>query len=258
MSILSEWLKEIIFVVLIAVFIDLLLPNRSMERYVKFVVSLIILLTLLSPVMRLLSAQSAEKLEMAISDNISGMDNVEAKLNTGQILQQGEEIRKRRESEALQWTGEEAARQMKTQIQRETGLPVARVTVKLSTANDSNRTSEQEQGLEPSISEVEVVMSGVNHKIEQNEDTSNAVKDVKPVADVEHVEVGVSISPNPKQEESQPVIGQEQGKSTEANAVAKSGEQEKARDRTVDQIMDILREDWGVPRQAVTVVMEEK
>ncbi|MNE47350.1 hypothetical protein D3C80_1417530 [compost metagenome] len=101
-------------------------------------------------------------------------------------------------------------------------------------------------------------MSGVNHKIEQNEDTSNAVKDVKPVADVEHVEVGVSISPNPKQEESQPVIGQEQGNSTEANAGAKSGEQEKARDRTVDQIMDILREDWGVPRQAVTVVMEEK
>lgn len=46
---LSNWLQELIMIVLLATFVEMLLPNRSMERYVKLVLSLLILLTLLSP-----------------------------------------------------------------------------------------------------------------------------------------------------------------------------------------------------------------
>lgn len=70
---LAEWLREIIFIVLIAVFIDLLLPNRAMERYVKFVVSLLILLTLLSPVMRFFSADAKDQLEAAFATSWDGL-----------------------------------------------------------------------------------------------------------------------------------------------------------------------------------------
>ncbi|WP_458460738.1 stage III sporulation protein AF, partial [Paenibacillus sp.] len=51
---LSNWLQELIMIVLLATFVDMLLPNRSMERYVKLVLSLLILLTLLSPITKLL------------------------------------------------------------------------------------------------------------------------------------------------------------------------------------------------------------
>lgn len=51
---LSEWLKEIVMIVLLAVFVDLILPNRSMQRYVKVVLSLLILLAILSPLVELL------------------------------------------------------------------------------------------------------------------------------------------------------------------------------------------------------------
>ncbi|GIQ70688.1 stage III sporulation protein AF [Xylanibacillus composti] len=51
---LSEWLKEIVVIVLLAVFVDLVLPNRSMQRYVKVVLSLLILLAILSPLVELL------------------------------------------------------------------------------------------------------------------------------------------------------------------------------------------------------------
>ncbi len=54
MTALAEWLKQIIIVVLLATFIDLILPNRSLQRYVKLVVSLFILITILSPILRLL------------------------------------------------------------------------------------------------------------------------------------------------------------------------------------------------------------
>ena len=52
---LSNWLKEIVLLILIATFIDLLLPNRSMERYVKLVMGLVIILAILAPIISLLN-----------------------------------------------------------------------------------------------------------------------------------------------------------------------------------------------------------
>ncbi|MNO74722.1 Stage III sporulation protein AF [compost metagenome] len=253
MSILSDWLKEIIFVVLIAIIIDLLLPNRSMERYVRFVASLIILLTLLSPIMKLLSMPSAEKLEMAISDNISGMDNPEMDQSTEQILRQGNDIRKKRESEALQWTGEEAARQMKTQIQTQTGRQVIRVAVKLSAGSDpgsksiKSNSGEQTawQQSEPRITEVEVVMADESAAIEPvaSSERKSSADRVEPV---ENVQVAVSIQPEGTQESSVPA---------NSNVKAHSGE---ADDQLVQQIEQLLLEEWGVPRGAVSIAMQQK
>ncbi|MDU5950183.1 MAG: stage III sporulation protein AF, partial [Paenibacillus macerans] len=95
MNWLAEWLKEIIFIVLIAVFVDLLLPNRAMERYVKLVVSLLILLTLISPVMRFLSSDAKKELETAFSESIEGLENEAAGQSTEAILRQGEELRQK-------------------------------------------------------------------------------------------------------------------------------------------------------------------
>jgi stage III sporulation protein AF len=62
---LSDWLKEIILVILLATFVDLLLPNSSMQRYVKVVISLFILMTLLSPILTIF--QSNIDLDQAVS-----------------------------------------------------------------------------------------------------------------------------------------------------------------------------------------------
>ncbi|TVX92789.1 stage III sporulation protein AF [Paenibacillus agilis] len=61
MSWLSEWLKEIIMLILLAAFVDLLLPSAKMQRYVKLMLSLIILLALLSPIMKLFDKDLAEQ-----------------------------------------------------------------------------------------------------------------------------------------------------------------------------------------------------
>ena len=47
---LESWLREIVLVVLFAVVTDMLLPNNTMQRYIKVVVSLFILLTILNPI----------------------------------------------------------------------------------------------------------------------------------------------------------------------------------------------------------------
>jgi stage III sporulation protein AF len=59
MAWLADWLKSIVFVILLAAFVDILLPNKTMQRYVKIVMSLFILLTLLQPVVSLVHKQNS-------------------------------------------------------------------------------------------------------------------------------------------------------------------------------------------------------
>lgn len=59
---LSEWLRQIVIVVIIATCLDLLLPNQSLTRYVKLVMGLIIIMVILTPIYQLFR----QKLNLAI------------------------------------------------------------------------------------------------------------------------------------------------------------------------------------------------
>lgn len=47
---LTDWIKNIIFVVLFASFLELLLPNSSMQRFVRVIMGLFIMLAILNPI----------------------------------------------------------------------------------------------------------------------------------------------------------------------------------------------------------------
>ncbi len=49
MSALSVWVKDIFIVILSITFIEILMPEGSMAKYLKFIFSLIILAVILSP-----------------------------------------------------------------------------------------------------------------------------------------------------------------------------------------------------------------
>jgi stage III sporulation protein AF len=51
MSALGEWLKQIILVVVLAVLSDMLLPTKSMQKYVRVVMGLAIIAVMLQPIM---------------------------------------------------------------------------------------------------------------------------------------------------------------------------------------------------------------
>jgi stage III sporulation protein AF len=50
----GEWIKHIVLIILIATFLDLLLPNTQMRRYIQLVVGLIIIIMILSPILEFL------------------------------------------------------------------------------------------------------------------------------------------------------------------------------------------------------------
>ncbi|WP_052703145.1 stage III sporulation protein AF [Paenibacillus beijingensis] len=75
---LSGWLRDIIAIVLLAAIIDLLLPNKAMQRYVRLVVGLIILLTILTPIMRIFQGDLDKKVAEGFRnwDESSAMNEV--------------------------------------------------------------------------------------------------------------------------------------------------------------------------------------
>jgi stage III sporulation protein AF len=67
---LSDWLKSIIMVILLATFVDILLPNQTMQRYVKTVISLFILLTLLQPIFSLFQKSTSVDLMLSQAQSL--------------------------------------------------------------------------------------------------------------------------------------------------------------------------------------------
>lgn len=244
MGIIGEWLKEIIIIVLFAVFIDLILPNRAMERYVKFVVSLLILLTLLSPVMRILSGSEPEEMIAAAFNRVSGNVGGGTEVQTETILKQGELLRRKQEAEALQLAGDQAAAQMKQQIELETRHPVERVTVIL--AREDKNTEAQSKGSTEQaaegtlyIEEVEVVMK--TPKPVATESASD--RSIK----VQKVDVSLPDKMGKKTEDTRAVSGVSYGDSESPAISTQTAE-------LTESIQELMEREWGISADAVTVI----
>lgn len=264
MTWISEWLKEIIFVVLIAVFIELLLPNRSMERYVKFVVSLLILLTILSPIIRLFSGDTEQKLATALADNINGLEGYSTNESTALILKQGEELKKKQEVESLQWAGEEAARQMKEQIQREIGQPIERVAVKLVTKSTDEGKTQGDFGSKQTellISSVEVVI-GQSMTMQDPKSSKEGISGSEiTIQSVEEVTINVDL------QQDVPMI-KDKGEKGDKTAMVSTEDTPLIDDETsaltqgkdeatVERIRELLNKEWGVTKETITVMKRE-
>jgi len=55
MEIVKEWVKNVFIIIVALSFIEILLPGNNMQKYIKFIFSLIIMATILSPLIILLA-----------------------------------------------------------------------------------------------------------------------------------------------------------------------------------------------------------
>ena len=55
MIIVKEWVSNLFIIILALTFIEILLPDTSTAKYIKYVFSLIIMTTILYPIIELLS-----------------------------------------------------------------------------------------------------------------------------------------------------------------------------------------------------------
>jgi stage III sporulation protein AF len=73
---LTEWISQIITFILLAVIIELILPNGSFQKYAKMVVGLLLILVIFSPLLRLFTGDmekivvSFQKMETIQNDSV--------------------------------------------------------------------------------------------------------------------------------------------------------------------------------------------
>jgi len=124
---LGGWLKQIIVIILIAAFIDLALPGSSMQRYVKVVVSLFILLTILTPVIQLIRADANPEAWFAAVG--AGTKEASRLPELQSVLREGERMRGMREREALEMVRGQVAAAVRAEVEQRFAVDVRQVQV---------------------------------------------------------------------------------------------------------------------------------
>ncbi|MFF2909900.1 stage III sporulation protein AF [Paenibacillus sp. NPDC057934] len=243
MTWLSDWLREIILVVLLAAFVELLLPSKSMERYARLVLSLLILLTLLNPVVSLLKGDAAKELSLAMSQQEKtggmftstgkGTDSLEKILADGQKLAQG------RQEQSLKLAAEEVAGQMRDQIASEAGVRGVRVTVSLAMGKPTGGSGGEEV---PMISGVTVALPAAQSPSGAEEGSSGAaVSQPIVIVPVEAVEVTIGGTPS--------AAPSQTGHTGIKGSTDESGESSKE----AKSITELLKQKWDLNPEAIHI-----
>lgn len=264
---LSNWLQELIMIVLLATFVDMLLPNRSMERYVKLVLSLLILLTLLSPITKLLKSDPIGELKRAMSAMDAPSDG---NATLEQILAQGKRLQSNEQEQSLQWTAKELANVMKGQIEETTGAKVRSVEVQLTMSKYETEMEVASSVELPVIQRVLVEMAGegagkevkagqqevaantqpiFGTNTESEKDETHQIQQPIQVGQIEVPDIQIDVSRGQRDENeasSEPVIRDQ------ADETKQQGETSTRSEHAV-QIITLLTEKWDVDANNVQV-----
>lgn len=92
MDFLTEWITNILLFILLAVVVELLLPQTSLQKYVKMVIGLLLITIILSPIFKLFSSDIEDLLKSATSifdENTSA--NIENSIENQKVEIQAEQ-----------------------------------------------------------------------------------------------------------------------------------------------------------------------
>ncbi|NEU29603.1 stage III sporulation protein AF [bacterium LRH843] len=158
MSMLTVWLTNIILLILLATILELMMPNSSMQRYVKMVVGILLLVIMLQPVLSILT-EDVDAWLFSLTDD---MNRTEQSIESSINLQ-------KREIELGQraYISEQVAVQLESQVegvlQREHGLTIVHINVE-------TKGSESESVVEQQIEAVHVQVQPVAKRLEAEEE----------------------------------------------------------------------------------------
>lgn len=239
---LAVWLQQIIAVVLLAGFIDLLLPNKAMQRYVRLVAGLIVLLTILTPIIRVLQGDFSAKLDAQVENWFNVDATKELRMPSLQDIQNdAEALRKKEAASASALAEGQVEDAMKAGIEQATGLRAADVKVTMKAGA---------KGQPGQIGGVAVTLAAADRTQAQGgtaieEDGTGSVDDsdgtgaAASVDDVQAVQVNVDSQAG---EDAAPIGGEPELKPASGTIAA--------------AVKSALREGWGV-NPAVVEVLEQ-
>lgn len=179
---LSGWLKELILLILIATFADLILPNNSLQRYVKTVIGLFLILVLLSPVVRLLQNQWDANRMMRAAEALQTESGRRGIPSLESIAREAEKLAASNERQAVAILETRLAEEVKKDLIENTTERVESVQI----------TAGQDSEGKLTIERMNIVLALVKPKDESSKDAIPAAGgrkiDIEPVRPIEPVE----------------------------------------------------------------------
>ncbi|WP_028399152.1 stage III sporulation protein AF [Ectobacillus panaciterrae] len=110
MQFITEWVRNIIVFLLLATVLHMLLPNSKLQKYVKFIVSLLLIVLILTPIFKLLQTD--------IQEAISGFDQRKY-VADGRVENLIDAKKKEIQASQRAYILEQMAVQMKNQVAKE-------------------------------------------------------------------------------------------------------------------------------------------
>nr|WP_281241725.1 stage III sporulation protein AF [Sediminibacillus albus] len=173
MSTLTEWVTQIIMFLLLAMLVDLLMPNSSMKKYIKVVVGLILILIFLQPLFHLFQMD----IDTMMANALNGLETDVTEENMKNSIDL-----KKNEIQASQhaYILEEMAVQMKNEVEegleKEYGVVIADIAFQFVEGKEMSFESLQavnvtlvEKGLQTTEGEVEQVVIDVDDQPAEEE-----------------------------------------------------------------------------------------
>ncbi|XJZ26181.1 stage III sporulation protein AF [Bacillota bacterium Lsc_1132] len=132
MSFVIEWVTNIILFILLATVIDMLLPNSSMQKYVKIVVGLLLIAIILTPILKFISSD----FETTLSSIPAFHDQSEKKLKNDIEIKK-KEIQAGERAYILEQMAVQLKKDAAEELMKQYGLEIANI--KLSTDEKSQK-----------------------------------------------------------------------------------------------------------------------
>lgn len=237
---LSDWLRDIIAVILLAVLVELLLPNKAMQRYARLVVGLFILLTLLSPILRLIQEDFGDRLDAGMQLwNERSMERKVQMPSLEEIAGRAEELQERRALEALQLTKRTLESAMAEELHQQAALDVHSVNVELRWVDAGK------SGKPPEIGGVTVTLAPPREPDTGEAEEDRSAGADKGIPDVEPVSVAVVV---------EAIDGEAVGASgTPSGNAGGKKDYVAAREGDATAAWGVLKQGWGVSRDKVAI-----
>lgn len=147
---MSAWIQTLLFILLFAVFLELMLPNGELRRFIRVIIGLFIMLAVLNPLVLLV--QSLHSTAAASSFSTASLGRQKNSLNREAIYR------------------EQLERQIRAAVLTIAGIREAQVQVELNQPQQAGNTK---------IQAVTIVLERTNHQAEKAGDEPKTVDQVK-------------------------------------------------------------------------------
>lgn len=237
---LSDWLRDIIAVILLAVFVELLLPNKAMQRYARLVVGLFILLTILSPILKLIQSDIGAKLDEGMDNWSKSAMKVESQMSgLNQIKRDAQAMSDKRSLEAAKLTERTLEASIQNELVERTKAPIAEVDAILKWTTVSGKAT-------PYISEVTVTLKAADNK-------KSSFKEEASVEAVQPVVVDVEIAPIEGGSKVSSGIDDQAALEASTETEKTEGNWSRADPATSAAISSLISKGWGLAEDQIIV-----